>query len=73
MRIRSKARAIAIGLLLVLTVALFFRTTPIPPHMGFHRTAGLIFGVTLFCTIPFSLIRFGLRGDRSKAYALIDQ
>lgn len=65
--------AIAIGLLFVFTAALFFRTTPIPPHMGFQRTAGLIFGVALFCTIPFSLIRFGLRGDRSKAYALTDQ
>jgi len=27
----------------------------------------------LFCTIPFSLIRFGLRGNRTKAYALTDQ
>jgi hypothetical protein len=65
--------AIAIGLLFVFTVVLFFRTTPIPAHMGFQRTAGLFFGVALFCTIPFSLIRFGLRGDRSKAYALTDQ
>jgi hypothetical protein len=29
--------------------------------------------VALFCTIPFSLIRFGLRGDRTKAYAVTDQ
>ncbi len=41
--------------------------------MGFQRTAGLFFGVAWFCTIPFSLIWFGLRGDRAKAYALIDQ
>ena len=65
--------AVVIGLLFVFTVALFFRNAPIPPHMGFQRTAGLVFGVALFCTIPFSLIRFGLRGDRTKAYALTDQ
>jgi hypothetical protein len=65
--------AVAIGLLFVFTVALFFKNAPIPPHMGFQRTAGLFFGVALFCTIPISLIRFGLRGDRTKAYALTDQ
>jgi hypothetical protein len=41
--------------------------------MGFQRTAGFVFGVALFCTIPFSLIRFGFRGDRTKAYALTNQ
>lgn len=64
--------AAAIGLLFVFTVALFFRNAPIPPHMGFQRIAGLVFGVALFCTIPFSLIRFSLRGDRTKAFALTD-
>jgi len=34
--------------------------------------AGLVFGVALFCTIPFSLIRFSLCGDRTKAFALTD-
>jgi hypothetical protein len=65
--------AIAIGLLFVFTVALFFSVVPIPPHMGFRRAGGLFFGVALFCTIPFSLFRFGLRGDRAKAYALTNQ
>jgi len=65
--------AVAIGLLFVFTVALFFWTAPLPAHLGFRRTAGLFFGVALYCTIPFSLIRFGLRGDRTKAYALTDQ
>jgi hypothetical protein len=65
--------AIAIGLLFVFTVALFFGAAPIPPHMGFRRTAGVFLGVALFCTIPFSLIRFGLRGDRTKAYAPTNQ
>jgi len=65
--------AVAIGLLFVFTVAIFFITFPVPHHMGFRRTAGLVFGVALFCTIPFSLIRFGLRGDRIKAYALTNQ
>jgi len=64
---------VAIGLLFVFTVVLFFSVAPIPAHMGFRRTAGLVFGVALFCSIPFSLIRFGLRGDRSKAYALTNQ
>jgi hypothetical protein len=70
---RRRLGAVAIGLLFVFTVALFFRNAPIPPHMGFQRTAELFFGVALFCTIPFSLIRFGLRGDRAKAYALTNQ
>jgi hypothetical protein len=64
--------AAAIGLLFVFTVALFFRNAPIPPHMGFQRMAGLVFGVALFCTIPFSLIQFSLRGDRTKSFALTD-
>ena len=65
--------AVAIGLLFVFTVVLFFWTVPLPAHLGFRRTAGLFFGVALFCTIPFSLLRFGLRGDRTKAYALTDE
>ncbi|HTC91811.1 MAG TPA: hypothetical protein VK686_26070 [Bryobacteraceae bacterium] len=65
--------AIAIGLLFLVTVALFFAAAPIPPHLGFRRTAGVFFGVALFCTVPFSLIRFGLRGDGTKAYALTNQ
>jgi hypothetical protein len=65
--------AVAIGLLFVFTVGLFFGNAPIPPHMGFRRMAGLVLGVALFCSIPFSLIRFGLRGDRTKAYALTNQ
>jgi len=65
--------AVAIGLLFVLAGALFFMNAPIPPHMGFQRTTGLLIGVVLFCAIPCSLIWFGLRGDRMKAYALTDQ
>ena len=65
--------AVGIGLLFVFTVALFFRNGPIPPHMGFQRTAALFFGVALFCMTPLFVIRFGLRGDRTKAYALTDQ
>jgi len=65
--------AVAVGLLFVFAVVLFFKAAPMPPHMGFRRTAGLVFAVALFCTIPFSLIRFGLRGDRGKAYALTDR
>jgi hypothetical protein len=65
--------AVAIGLLFVFTVALFFWIAPLPDHLGFRRTAGLFLGVALYCTVPFSLIRFGLCGDRTKAYALTDQ
>lgn len=65
--------AVAIGLLFVVAVAIFFWNVPIPPHVGFWRTARFVFGVALFCTAPFSLIRFGLRGDRTKAYALTDR
>src|SRR5437870_310460 len=45
--------AVAIGLLFVFTVALFFWNAPIPPHIGFQRTAALFFGVALFCMTPF--------------------
>jgi hypothetical protein len=65
--------AVAIGLLFVFTVSLFLRNAPLPPHMGFQRMAGLVFAVALFSTIPLSLIWFGLRGDRTKAYALTNQ
>lgn len=65
--------ALAVGTLFVLTVAIFLRNAPIPPRMSVQRTAGLAFGVALFCSIPFSLIWFALAGDRIKAYALTDQ
>jgi hypothetical protein len=65
--------ALAIGLLSAFTVAIFLSNAPIPHNMGFQRTAGLIFGVGLFCSIPLTLIWFSLRGDRTKAYALTDQ
>jgi hypothetical protein len=62
--------AVAIGLLFVFTVSLFLKGAPIPPHMGFQRTAGLVLGVALFFTIPFSLIWFWSAGRPDQSITL---
>src|ERR1700719_2113570 len=72
MRVGAKARRGCYRAIICVHGRTLFQEPPILPHMGFQRMAGLVFGVALFCTIPFSLIRFSLCGDRTKAFALTD-
>jgi hypothetical protein len=59
--------AVAIGLLFVFTVALFFKHAPIPPQMGFQRTAGLVFrcGVFLYDSVFPDSVWSARRPDES--------